>query len=299
MNTKILCILCFLFSQSINAQLNGNKKEATKEISFSTIESIDINLNVSFNIYANSSETKVVIQSEENIIDYINLQNDEGKLSIDQSKWISFNRPCIIDIYTDDLELLNNDSWSVVNIYDIEQKALSIISTIGKVSAYGQLETLDIVNKKSDIDAGHLMVDLANVSITGDGLVILNAKKLGRTDLDDRATLQQINKTTPSVKDLNSSQEIVENSRKKIDTRFIKIQLKNNSFQHVRAYVKGPKPSGKYFSYGLSWFPMSSKKENWSIGTKLYKVGLLGHKQLLLEIKEEDEGKTINLFKNS
>ena len=81
----------------------------------------------------------------------------------------------------------------------------------------------------------------------------------------------------------------------KIDTRFIDIKIKTKGLKKLSCYVRGPKPDGKYFSYGLNIFPLTTKAETWSIGTKLFKVGALGTRKLIYTVKEEDEGKTIRL----
>lgn len=78
--------------------------------------------------------------------------------------------------------------------------------------------------------------------------------------------------------------------------KFIKFRIKNNSNNRNHFYVVGPKPDGSKFSYGFPMMPNSKRNENWSIGTKVYKVNGLGFKKLLIKIKKEDEGKTINLF---
>jgi hypothetical protein len=42
--------------------------------------------------------------------------------------------------------------------------------------------------------------------------------------------------------------------------------------------------------------PFTKRHENWTIGTKIYKVNRLGLKKLLVEIKAEDEGVVVDLF---
>ncbi len=298
-STLFLLIPLFIYS-SLQGQVYGNKVKATKEVSFESIRHIELNLNIDFNIYASADETKVVIESEKNIIDLIGLDHQDGKLQIDQVEWIEYNMPCIVNIYTNDLEYVYNDSWSNVNIYDINQESLTLHSSIGKLNAFGKVDDLSIITKQASIDASQLLAKRADVKITSDGTVSINAQTLGKTNIDDEATLNQINLAdNTTISSSIPKKEVRKEKPNKIDTRFIKVNIKNNSLERVHAYVKGPKPDGKYFSYGLSWFPMASKQETWSIGTKLYKVGILGHRRLLLEIKEEDEGQTIKLFGNS
>ena len=42
--------------------------------------------------------------------------------------------------------------------------------------------------------------------------------------------------------------------------------------------------------------PGISKKERWTVGTKVYKVNKIGLRKLLVKIKAEDAGKTVKLF---
>ena len=42
--------------------------------------------------------------------------------------------------------------------------------------------------------------------------------------------------------------------------------------------------------------PNATRKENWTIGTKTYKVNGLGLRKLLVIIKKEDANTTVKLF---
>ena len=42
--------------------------------------------------------------------------------------------------------------------------------------------------------------------------------------------------------------------------------------------------------------PYTKRKENWSVGTKVYKVNSLGFRKLLITIEKDDEGKVLDLF---
>ena len=60
--------------------------------------------------------------------------------------------------------------------------------------------------------------------------------------------------------------------------------------------VKGPKVDGSYFGYGFPMMPGATKKERWTVGTKVYRINRLGLRKLLVEIKAEDEGQVVKLF---
>jgi len=80
------------------------------------------------------------------------------------------------------------------------------------------------------------------------------------------------------------------------DAVFINFKIKNNSTNRNNFYVVGPKPDGSKFSYGFPMMPNAKRKENWSVGTKVYKVNSLGFRKLLITIKKEDKGKVVELF---
>ena len=77
---------------------------------------------------------------------------------------------------------------------------------------------------------------------------------------------------------------------------WIPFKIKNNSWNRNNFLVIGPKKDGSSFSYGFPMMPGTTRKENWSVGSKVYKVNRLGLRKLLVEIKEEDKDKTVKLF---
>jgi len=79
-------------------------------------------------------------------------------------------------------------------------------------------------------------------------------------------------------------------------TTYIAFKIKNNSLKRQQFYVKGPKPGGEYFSYGFPMNPGQKRNENWTVGTKVYRVSAMHTKVLLIEIKAENEGQTVDLF---
>lgn len=80
------------------------------------------------------------------------------------------------------------------------------------------------------------------------------------------------------------------------DLRYIDFKIKNNSLKRNAFVVVGPKQDGRTFSYGFSLNPYASKKERWSVGTRIYKESRLGKRELLVTISESDENNTVKLF---
>lgn len=78
---------------------------------------------------------------------------------------------------------------------------------------------------------------------------------------------------------------------------YINFEITSNKPKVIHAYVKGPKKSGGYFSYGLNLIPFQKRKERWTVGTKLYSENKLGVRKLLYEFTAADEGQVVNVTK--
>ncbi len=90
--------------------------------------------------------------------------------------------------------------------------------------------------------------------------------------------------------------ESEDNIAKNTAIKYINFKIKNNSLTRNHFIVRGPKPDGSEFGYGFPMMPQTIRKENWTTGTKVFRVGPLGKQTLLITIKEGDENKTVNLF---
>jgi len=88
------------------------------------------------------------------------------------------------------------------------------------------------------------------------------------------------------------SAQAAKTATQKID--YIDFKLFNNSGERIQAYVKGPR--GKRFSYGFPLNPLQKRRENWPIGSKVYKVSKIGTRTLLATIEETDADGVVKLF---
>ncbi|NNE30164.1 MAG: hypothetical protein HKN16_11040 [Saprospiraceae bacterium] len=77
--------------------------------------------------------------------------------------------------------------------------------------------------------------------------------------------------------------------------KYIKFKIVNKTLQFAEAYVEGPNARGGTFSYGLDLGPFIPRKENWSIGTKLYVVNKQGTRHLVHTVTAKDEGKIVDV----
>lgn len=78
--------------------------------------------------------------------------------------------------------------------------------------------------------------------------------------------------------------------------KYLQFAIRNTADETIQAYVKGP--AKHPFSYGLPFRPGKARIETWPIGTKLYRTESGISKQLLLTVKEDFAGKTVDLPRN-
>lgn len=291
---KIILFVAFMSSfLTIHAQTFGNGNIKTETRNIENIRKVLIDINGKVEIICGSQESKIELTYDENILPFVSTKKKMGLLKISQSKWIEGTQEISIKIYTNEIDLLSNDSWSKIEVKDINQERMKIISTISNISLFGEVKTLKISSESSVINAYDLKAAEVEVKISEDGKAYVNATETLKVNCSEDG-LVKYNSEPKNITGISSPGKEVEQP-KKINTRFIDVKVKNNSLNIIHTYVKGPKPDGEYFSYGLSFGPMKIRSERWSIGTKLYKVNAFGLKKLLYEFTAEDEGQVVNL----
>ncbi len=294
MRKLVLVALFFFVYYLLSAQVIGNGKMKTISRNFDSIQKVFININGTVDIICGSDESKVEITYDENIVDLVNTSMKGGFLVLDQKKWIEGSRSVEITIYTDELRQLRNDSWSVVNVLGLNQKTFYVNSSISEINLAGKVEQLEVFSESSIINAKQLTAQDASIKISEDGQAHVHV--IHSLDVNAHQDAYVSYKSKPEViKGMDDQTYVAKRSSKK--TRFINVSFKNNSLNKISAYVKGPKPGGGNFSYGLNFFPLATKKERWSIGTKLYKIGKFGNKTLLHEVIADDENQVVRLNK--
>ena len=252
-----------------------------------------VDINGKVEIVCSSEESKVEITYDENILPYVATEMKNGVLELGQHKWIEGTKEVEIKIYTKELSELENDSWSNVRLVNIDQEQLKVISSISDIYLSGKVDQLKIRSESSTINAFDLEAKHADVRVKEDGRVFVNATTSLEAKNSKEGEIRYKGEPGKISGSVEPSDTFVE--RQPIDTRYIEVKFRNNSSSTIQAYVKGPKPDGKYFSYGLPFRPMVTKTEHWTIGTKLYKVNKLGMRKLLHKVTAEDKGKIIIL----
>ena len=144
------------------------------------------------------------------------------------------------------------------------------------------------------IDTSKLIVADANISISSWGSVTANVSESIESNIAENGQLVLVQE--PKIYRGDAKELSEKNLNEPLAVEWISFEIKNNSFGRKNFYVVGPKKDGSRFSYGFPMMPGATRKENWTVGSKIYKVSKLGARKLLVTIKAEDENQTVKLF---
>ncbi len=147
MRNLIQTILILLILQTTGiSQKMGNGVMTTQSRNFEEITELLVNINGKVKIICNSSENKIELTYDENIIDYVSTEYDNGFIEIGQSKWVEGTKEIEITVYTNSLEAFYNDSWSKIQILNLDQEEILISSTISDIYLEGTVENLELIS---------------------------------------------------------------------------------------------------------------------------------------------------------
>ena len=221
-------------------------------------------------------------------------------LYLDQKKWISPSQSIIITIGAPNLKRVESGTHDTTRIINVNNDLLQINALIGHIIIEGKTKELRLGAELASIDASKIVADNAYVNLWSFGKIKVNVTDTLWGEITNNGELIYVN--TPENIDVKTKKggQIYSINKaktlKKEKVRFIKFKIRNNSPNRNQFYVVGPKSNGSKFSYGFPMMPNAKRLEDWSIGTKVYKVNALGFRKLLITIKAEDEGKTVDLF---
>ena len=268
---------------------DGNIQTISKDVpGLSSIE-VDFNANITLDY---NQEEIMIIDADANVLDYIGITFVDGHLKLDQVKWIEPSKLPTITIGTPNLKTIYQSTHSTTSIKNATGTELYFEGNVGKIIAAGSIDQLYIDTEQTDIDASKLKI--GTVSVSG----ICRAEiKLGQYDkLNKNKDSESVIKVNGAVVDVDANSKVKKKKASK-PVKYIKFKIKNNSLTRHSFYVKGPNGRGGKFSYGFSMFPQTSRDENWSIGTKVYKESRTGGLTELITITEDIEGEVVDLFK--
>lgn len=296
MRQSLIIIISLLLSNISYTQIYGNGKLSTVTRTLSGLEEIDIQFNADITLNYSALES-MTITAEENIMEYIGQKYTDGKLTLDQIKWIEPSKNPTIVIGTPNLKKIYQGTHSSTYITNMKCNKISISGNVGKVFAEGSCQEVIINVSGTDVDLSKTEVGFADVTIDGNSTVVLDKVKTLNTKLNRNANL--VLKSEPNEYLEDSEKEIKEKRseyKPNPELKYLAFKIKNNSWSRNHFIVVGPKKDGSTFSYGFPMMPGSSKSEKWSVGTKIYKEGNLGSRKLLVTITAKDEGQLVKLF---
>jgi len=291
---KKLIIICFLISFSGTAQVRGNKEIETRNFKIANLETLKVNFYANI-IVDNSAEEGMSITMDSNLFDKMNTEMDENTLHLDQLKWVQPSQEVVIKIGAPNLKRVEKGTHQTLRIINVDNDYLNVMAFVGKIIVKGKTEQFNIGAENGTVDASKLKAENVRVNIWGWGKAKVYAENELYSILKQDAQLEVVN--SPKKLRGDSKRYLAKAEKmEKSDVKWIKFKIKNNSWNRNSFFVVGPKQDGSKFSYGFPMMPGSTRKENWSTGTKVYKVNKLGLRKLLVTIKAEDEGKTVKLF---
>jgi len=286
---KNIFLITFIISTTfLSAQIHGNGNLTTKIFPFSNIKNIEIEWYANFTI--DCDKTGIEVTAESNIIDYINFEMSGNSLTVDQKKWIQANKEVTIIIGAKNLESVTLGSHEEINIVNVNSNKLSLEAELGTINVSGKTKFANLKSYSGKINASELLAQKADIIIFEDGEIIANVVEEAFCKINEDGLVNFTNKPLTC----NNCPE--ETTKKIIDTKWIGVKIKNNSWGRKHFEVVGPKPRGGKFGYGFAMMPGQVKKERWTVGTKIYKKNRLGIRELLVTLTAEDKGQVVKLF---
>lgn len=293
---KKFIIIIVLITSSITAQIKGNKNIETRTFTLENVRDIKINLYAKITIDYAAKEV-MTITADSNLFEHIDTEVLEGKLHLNQLKWIQPSSNIIIKIGAPNLQRVEKGTHETLKIVNLDSDYLNLMSPIGKIVASGKVNQLNLGIENGQIDASELISENVRANIWGYGKAIVYAKNEVYSIIKNDGRLVLAN-NRKSLK--GDTKKAIKNTVKNenVEISWIRFKIKNNSLNRHNFFVVGPKADGSKFSYGFPMMPQTTRKENWSVGTKIYKVNKLGLRRLVRTITPDDKGEIVKLFEN-
>jgi len=290
---KKLGLLLILVGITGLAQVKGNKNIVTKTMQLDGLTHLEMGLYANVTIDQNA-RAQMTITADSNLQALIDTEVVDGKLKLSQLEWIQPSQRIKIIIGAPLLKFLEIGVNETVRLQNVNRDTLSLMALNGKIIVSGSANSVSLDAENGIIDASKLNVKEAVINIWGKGKAIVNATDLVKSKLDKAARLVFVQQPKEVKGDTNQ----VSKKEKQLfaNAQYINIKIKNNSFKRNHFRVEGPKEDGSYFGYGFSMIPGASKKERWTIGTKIYSIDKSDNKTLLITVRAVDADETIKLF---
>ena len=248
-----LIIIALLISTSINAKIKGNKTIETRVFSAQDLKEIKVNLYANITIDQSAKE-EMTITADSNLFDKIDTEIVDGKLHLDQLKWIQPSQKISIKIGAPNLRRVETGTHETLQILNVDSEYLNVMSPLGKVVVSGKVEQFNIGLENGEINASKLKAENVRVNIWGYGKATIYAENEISSIIKNEGRLVLVNspKTMKgdTKKALAKTQEI-DNTK----VNWIRFKIKNNSNNRNHFVVVGPKSDGSKFGYGFPMMP--------------------------------------------
>jgi hypothetical protein len=281
------------------SQIKGDKNIVTRSFPINNLRVLEVNLYADVQIDCSEQEL-LTITADKNLFDLIEKSVEDGQLKLTQKEWIKPSQQIKITIGAPQLERIQQSVHETTVVKNINRSTFNAMAIIGTLVLDGKVETLFASGEIGKVDARNLEAPVVDVNLWSRGKIQLGTpQKITGIVKDNGEVLYS---GTPDVLKIKMESEGKVQSGEKVtvnsEIRFIKFKVKNNSFNRINCYVKGPKSDGSYFSYGFPMNPGQVRKKDWTIGSKVYRETKLGTRKLLVKIKASDEGEVVDLYIN-
>lgn len=295
---KKIVLVLILIGNFAAAQVKGNKNIITRTFPLENIQKIKINFYAKITIDP-SAEEGMTITTDENVMDLIGKEVVDNTLYLDQKEWISPTQATIM-IGAPKLRHVETGTHDVTRIINVDNDYLQLTAPIGTIIIEGKTKEFRLGVELAKVDASKLVAENAFVNIWSWGNAKVNVTNTLDAEVKNSGKLIYVNSPKKLKKKTRKEGRIVSaatsNTIKNPDAEWIHFKIKNNNSKRNNFFVVGPKKDGSKFGYGFPMMPNTTRKENWTVGTKIYKVNRLGFRKLLITIKKEDEDTTVKLF---
>lgn len=291
-----LCIQSLLvFHQTAIAdeEIRGNKKITETKKVLDTFHKIDIDIFGSITVVCGAMPM-VTITTDENIQPYIFTSVSGNTFKITSEGWIEPSKMNItiqLPFITD----FTISNWGNVTILNIASEKLYVHAPTGNIKLTGKAKNLTIENGTGNVDAEELEAENVFVLKKGWG----NVSVWANTSLEVKGNYGLVNyKGEPQLigelgQETPNAQRIEMSKNEQI--QYVKVTFKNNSSTRQNFIINGPQKGN--FSYGFPMNAYATRIEDCPVGSKIYSETLGIKGKLLIEVKAEDNGKTLELFK--
>jgi hypothetical protein len=297
---SLTVILLSLISFTGWAQVKGDKNIVTKTFPIENVKSIEVNLYADVTVDC-SAEELLTITGDQNLMELIATSVDDGgRLVLTQKEWIQASQQIKVSIGAPILEFIQQTTHETTYVNNVDRKTFSAQALIGKLVVQGKAELLKASGEIGTVDARKFDAPVVDINLWSHGKISLGSPKKITGIVKEDGKVIYLGET-PEVEVKTQSGGYVQDPAKPTgneDARFIKFKVKNNSINRIQCYVKGPKPDGSYFSYGFPMNPGQTRQKDWSVGSKVFRVTHIGTRKLLTEIKAEDEGQLVKLYRD-